>query len=260
MSAPLRSQMQDFETWYTGLLEREVADGAIVRTHDGCPWPNVEVFVVIDVDHPGDSLTLYSPRQRQSITVGSQTVSAYRVHGPAPADPTLFEYDTAKREWRPKRNLCPRGCEMLIHNRAMPYASALPGSTVRDSVRGSIALIEELTCHCMQDDQPAMDAVHGTVVVGGVLVALVLGLRPIHAARASFQPCQATLSVVWHEDGAFTAQSGSLMVRLVHFRDGDDVAINFGDGREGKLRAASAAAVVRALDLLGEHVGLAPLS
>jgi hypothetical protein len=142
----------------------------------------------------------------------------------------------------------------------MPYASALEGSVLRDSTLGQISLFDEHTCVCVRPDaeETAMECVSGAMVVGGALAALVLGLRPRRAARASFQPCMATLYVVFDGD-SYHAESGSLQTRLVEFSDGDDVVLNLGDGREGKLRVCQPASVVRVMDAMGVHVGLGPL-
>ena len=104
-----------------------------------------------------------------------------------------------------------------------------------------------------------MACVSGVMVIDGALAALVLGMRPTRAARKTFQPCMTTLHVVFFGNDDFHAESGSMRTRLVKFSDGDDIVLDLGDGREGKLRVCQPAAVLRVMDLLGVRVGLGPL-
>ena len=245
------------EKWYLALLDRGVAEAAIVR------YQGEKLGVVIHVEFQTDEATIYSPCDLCTCRCGTQEVACYRVHGPAPADPRFYEH-VEGCGWRPLDVRCPAGCgrTVRVDPRAMPYASSLHGSTLRDSSLGQISLFDEHTCVCVRPDtedlETAMECVSGAMVVDGALAALVLGLRPQRAARASFQPCMATLHVVF--DGAsFHTESGSLQTRLVEFSDGDDVVLNLGDGREGKLRVCHPASVVRVMDVMGVHVGLGPL-
>ena len=105
-----------------------------------------------------------------------------------------------------------------------------------------------------------MESASGVMVSRGAIAALVLGLRPQRAARKAFHLCTTTLHVVFFGDGTFHAESGSMRTRLVEFTDGDDIVLDLGDGREGKLRTCQPAAVLRVMDLLGVNVGLAPLT
>jgi hypothetical protein len=241
--------------WYSALLDRGVAEAAVVRDRSG------KLGVVLRVEFQTDEATIFSPYDLSTRRCGTHEVACYRVHGPAPADPRFYEH-VEGCGWRPLDVRCPAGCgrTVRVDHRAMPYASALHGSALRDSTLGQISLFDEHTCVCVRPDaeETAMECVSGAMVVGGALAALVLGLRPQRAARASFQPCMATLYVVF--DGAgYHAESGSLQTRLVELSDGDDVVLNLGGGREGKLRVCQPASVVRVMDVMGVHVGLGPL-